>query len=144
MKKICVLLLMSFLISTAFGAVLSKNYVLANQQDFIIISDVQDSEFSIFLSYTGEQKNHCGVSLRTHSMSVSADDLIQILTIEGQSENGQIENGVLVARVRNPKITFFGEDFVIKTKSGKTLAEEISQLSDFEKVELIAEILPCK
>lgn len=143
---------MSFVCSIAFlmlhcdvsNAKAEKTMIptLANPEDFIMISETEDSEHTVFLSYTGESFNHCGVALRWHSANGKA--IQEALTIfSGNANVGVIEGYGMVGRVFNPKAFRYGQQFTIKAKSGRSLKEVISALNEFVKVEVIVEILPC-
>lgn len=135
------LLLALTLVSTAAVAAPIKEVTLANPDDFVIVSDVEQNEIELFLSYTGEHFNHCGIKLRTHSWGGGGQSLVGILTIEG-GDDVRIENGRLVATV-SPKEMGYGRFFKIKTKSGESLKDAITNLNPNIKVDVIAEIRHC-
>ena len=126
-----------------------KNKTIANENNFVIISDVDESEITVFLSYTGKQFNHCGIKLITHTFVTGGDDIKEILQIKsGFDKNppdiSELDNGYMVAKVADPNMTLFGQFFTISTKSGNPLKEDIQSLRNDRAVEVIAVNLPCE
>lgn len=121
---------------------------LANEGDFVVLSDVQSSAQSLFLSYVGKEFNHCGIKIRLSSspgqMPMTEDLLvIRNKNSENLSDVGVIKNGVLMAEENSESLSY-GTFYSIETRSGKTLAAAIKSLSPGEKVDAIVEILPCR
>ena len=143
--KLTSLILTLILSVPVFAADLAKSTTLANEGDFVIISDVEASEISVFLSYTGKQFNHCGISLRSHGFSAQANDLKSVLSITSNAGDiSLVEGRKLVAKIGAPvDVPTFGEYFTIKTKSGLGLKEALSALNAFQSVPVIVENLAC-
>lgn len=97
---------------------------------------------NVFLSYTGEQFDHCGIAIR--SPKVSPELLASALSIKtDQQENSSIEGDRLVSRLADTTRSRYGANFIIEPKLGLSLAEALQGLSS-ENVDVIVEILACK
>lgn len=134
------------LLTTHFGFSQSDNSLqasISNPEDFVVISDVDNNEMSIFLSYAGKQMNHCGIKFRTHLFAIGAQVLSDIIEVDG-GQPEKIVDGKLIVPVTDPNATAFGEFFTIKTKSGKTLREEFRAIDVGMKVDVIAELMTCE
>jgi hypothetical protein len=142
MKKI-ILILATLIAQTAFAD--RSEETLAGPRDFFVINNQQENEINVFLSYTGRQMNHCGISLRAPRFkNVTAEALDQVVSItrDGKEEIAQIQNGQLIAQVLNPSTSTYGQFFIIKTRSGEAFNQVLTALSD-EKVDVLVEVLPC-
>lgn len=143
MKKM-ILILATLIAHTAFAEKLDET--LSSPTDFFVINSQTENEISVFLSYTGRQMNHCGISLRAPRFkNVTAEALSQALSItrDGTKEIAQVKDGVLIAPVLNPNISTYGQFFIIKTRSGEALSDVLATLSE-EKVDVLVEVLSCQ
>ncbi len=125
-----------------------KRSVLGNNGNFIVLSDVETDKFSVFLSYTGKQMNHCGITVRTGELVGEVKSLNKAIVIssdgEARDDLGKILDDKIVAKVNNPEQTTFGESFTIATRSGESLSKVIDSLDSLYKTEVIVEILGCE
>lgn len=141
MEKYLFILVIAMLGASAFAAG-EKEGTLANDGDFIVMSDIESPSQYIFLSYTGARFNHCGIALRTHGFSgVTGNELNKVIAIVGDEtagspEIGEVKDGRLVSAL-DPNETSFGAFFKIQSRSGK-------KLKDVLKTDVLVEILDCK
>ncbi len=150
MKKI---ILIASMLLVGFSASAEKQYVIANPGDFIILSNVENPEIRLFLSYAGNGVNKCGILLRTHSLSrIGGEDLHKVLAIDTYDANdaGVVDvvgawRKELLARIMQPEIMSFGEFFKVRSRGGKSIKNAIASLgkSTVEPAEVIVEALPC-
>ncbi len=127
----------------------TKETTLANDSDFVILSDVQEDHLGVFLSYTGKQFNHCGIALVGHSFVVDVEELhrhVEINQTGGnvKKDSGVVEGGKIKSKL-SPDDTTFGQFFEIRSRNGGPLRDSI-QLSashSSRQAELIVTILPC-
>lgn len=129
---------------------LDQETTLANANDFVVLSDVDQPELGVFLSYTGRQFDHCGIALHTHSFVVDTavlHGLLQIDKTTGEfgTDTSVIEEYGIVSKV-DADSTTFGQFFTIKTRGGETLREAIAKSAPHSsrKPEVIVKILGCK
>lgn len=147
MKKTIIFLAITMLGSLSFAA--NKQNTLGNEGDFIVISDVEASSQTIFLSYTGKRFNHCGIALRANSFSgVGGDELNAVLSIKTDimgngAETGEVRDGKLVSAL-DPDDTSYGAFFIIESRSGENLKDVIGRLDKHTQTDVIVEILECK
>lgn len=127
----------------------SKETTLANHLDFVIVSDVEDSRLSVFLSYTGKQFNHCGITLFGHSFVLDIEELHRHIeinqTIGQKKEDSGVVEGRQIKSKLNPDSVTYGQFFEIRTRNGGPLRDAIQLAARHSrrKAELIATILPC-
>lgn len=126
-----------------------REITLANERDFVILTDVEENSLSVFLSYTGKQFNHCGISIHGHSFVVNPlkiHNLIQIDKTGGGDvlDTGVVEDRQVKSKIESELITF-GQVFAIKSRTGIPLREAVAQTANNpgRKAELIVTILPC-
>lgn len=130
-------------VSAFADSTLSKSKIVT-KAEFVLLSDVQESEITIFLSYTGIHFDQCGIKVRANNFT-RGQDISEILTIspDGSMDMGEITPTALVAKLPNPQSSSHGAFFTIKTKSGQSIAAEVSKVSDVYKVDAFVENLPC-
>ncbi|MGE4132955.1 MAG: hypothetical protein AB7F86_15040 [Bdellovibrionales bacterium] len=148
MKLFAMAIFFSFITPFASATeALDKEITLANTHDFVILSDVEGPEITIFLSYTGRQFNHCGIFVAGHSFAVDFKKLhqrIQVDDAQGPQDIGELAESGLVAKV-DPNDTSFGKFFRIKSRDGRPLKTAIEESGrGFRRAELIAKIRPCE
>jgi hypothetical protein len=145
MKKLICTFLVLVSAQSAFAVKGDKQTTLANQSDFVIVSDVEQPGLGIFLSYAGKAMDHCGIRLRMHSLGADVSALNQFVMIESDGKDvGVIENGELLAHVEDENATLFGQFFTIRSVGGENLKDAIEKIGNFHKTEVIVEILHCQ
>lgn len=146
--KILTALLVTLVTSSVFAEP-SNLRTIANHDDFAILSDEDQSSLNVFLSYTGERFDHCGLVFYSMSWEAGAVELSEVLEVTSLQENvGEVVTDKaggkrFIAKVANRNINTYGQVFVISTKSGESLKQALSGLSP-GKVEVIVKNLPCK
>lgn len=142
--KIIISIFVLLLTVPAFAAELNKPTII-NQNQFVLLSDVKESQLQVFLSYTGIQFNQCGIRIRLNHFHRSEDlvPLIDIQKTEGISAV-EIVDGQMVARVDRPEFSSFGAFYTILSKTGEPIDETIQQLSNTTNIDAIVENLPCE
>ncbi|TDJ04057.1 MAG: hypothetical protein E2O68_08860 [Deltaproteobacteria bacterium] len=146
MKKLIMVVMMTLLATSAMASG-AKNKLLGMNQDFVIISDVEESEIEIFLSGAGNSQGACGISLRSNDWSHKAERLNEVLKIDNdRAKNiGQVKNGRLTATMFDPTDMMYGVEFTIRTKSGESIKSALEGLrtSDVFKSEVLVEATLC-
>ena len=115
---------------------------------FEVISDVDATQFEVFLSYTGKQFDHCGIQIRATG-GIGKEAIHRVIQISNSSDSdiGRVEvMGIkaLVASISSdPSQRTYGEYFTIKTRNGESLASAFASLSEHYQVSAIVETYQC-
>lgn len=147
--KVLLILVTFFSLATTFASQV-KETTIANPGDFVVISDVAESQISIFLSYAGKKANKCGIRLRTHSFSASAEDVLSVIRIDDNINNtsdagiARVEEGRVVAWMEDPNKWLFGYIFTISSRSGEPLKDAFAGLNKLNLTDVIVEALTCE
>ena len=148
MKKLLLSTLIAWSAQTWAAVAEPHHDILANEGDFTVISDLQSSEITVFLSYTGIRFDHCGITLR--GSNIAPDKLRQLLNIQVGTEPtlAKVVGRQVQIAVKNPNNTTYGQFFIIQTKTGESFSETFKKIDSHGqsngKVDVIAEILSCK
>ncbi len=118
---------------------------------FEVFSDIHEPQIQFFLSYTGNQFNHCGIRIRA-TWLISAEDIHQIIKISnsknsdvGQIVTGEMGQKILIAPIStNPNMQTHGEFFTISTRDGQSLSSVFAKLSNLYSVSAIVETMGCQ
>jgi hypothetical protein len=147
MKNLLLIIGLLTSVGAAQAAVKYRDNTLYKVRDFILLSDMQEKEVTIFVSYIGKISGQCGVSVR--GTGVSGDDLDKIIKIRPDvgsnmgKEIGDVVNGELIATVGQKEDMAYGAILTLSTRSGRSLKTEIAELNDSRQLAVIVESTPC-
>jgi hypothetical protein len=145
MKMLILATMMTVFTSTAMASG-GTYFTLVSQNDFGILTEVEDNKVHAFVSQAGPWVNKCGISIRTNNYNVLGKELKDVLSIHRGRVNNieEVLNFDLVGQIMEGDDHMYGESFIIETKSGLSIKEELKSLSPHQKMDALVEILPCK
>lgn len=119
--------------------------IIANPGDFAVLNSVQSSKVTVFLSYAGEQWDHCGITVR-FSRFGPTEEFNRQFSIKDRDgvEIGEIDNGRIIAKVHDRTAKLFGEMFDIETRSGQNIGDVLQSLDSGAPADTIVELLTCQ
>lgn len=113
-----------------------------------VISDIEEPQFEVMLSYTGKQFNHCGIQVRVTG-NISGEAIHQVIQISNFSDSdvgkvmGTGANALVASISSDPSGSTHGELFTIKTRNRESLASAFAGLSEHYQVSAIVETYQC-
>ena len=145
MKRLIIATMMTIITNTAMASG-GTYFTLVTQNDFGILTEVEDNKVHAFVSQAGPWVNKCGISLRTNNYNILGEQLKDVLSIHRGRVNNidEVLDFDLVGKIREGDDWMYGESFIIETKSGLSIKEELKSLSPHDKMDVLVEILPCK
>jgi hypothetical protein len=139
MKKL--ILVSLFIANSAFA---QSPPTTINNKEFVVLNDFHSPEVTVFLSYTGEIFNQCGIQIRINGFTSGETIAKHFEIIEDDVISIKIQNSSLVAALKNAQVTTFGHFFTIRTLSGNDISQEILNMSESQSISALVENLTCE